>query len=81
MRCMVCEPFRGESRGRKIEMLLICITEQITEQPAYFKSTDGHFNNWSFNLRRPNIHLLKTIERRKGSVSRIAAQYLHRLTT
>ncbi|KAI0825697.1 initiator tRNA phosphoribosyl transferase [Irpex lacteus] len=40
----------------------------ITEQPAYFKSTDGHFNNWSFNLRRPNIHLLKTIECRKGLI-------------
>ncbi|KAF8491620.1 initiator tRNA phosphoribosyl transferase [Russula emetica] len=25
---------------------------------AYFKSTDGHHGNWSFNLRRPNIHLL-----------------------
>ncbi|KAF5383472.1 hypothetical protein D9757_006163 [Collybiopsis confluens] len=26
--------------------------------PVYFKSTDGHFLNWSFNLRRPNLHLL-----------------------
>ncbi|KZS87757.1 initiator tRNA phosphoribosyl transferase [Sistotremastrum niveocremeum HHB9708] len=25
---------------------------------AYFKSTDGHIHNWSFNLRRPNLHLL-----------------------
>ncbi|KAI9441515.1 initiator tRNA phosphoribosyl transferase [Lactarius indigo] len=25
---------------------------------AYFKSTDGHHSNWSFNLRRPNLHLL-----------------------
>ncbi|KAH8996820.1 initiator tRNA phosphoribosyl transferase [Lactarius akahatsu] len=25
---------------------------------AYFKSTDGHHGNWSFNLRRPNLHLL-----------------------
>ncbi|KAJ7655632.1 initiator tRNA phosphoribosyl transferase-domain-containing protein [Mycena polygramma] len=29
-----------------------------TNCPAYFKSTDGHFSNWSFNLRRPNLHLL-----------------------
>ncbi|KAI0343279.1 initiator tRNA phosphoribosyl transferase [Trametopsis cervina] len=33
---------------------------------AYFKSTDGHFNNWSFNLRRPNIHLLHTINHNGG---------------
>ncbi|KIK69011.1 hypothetical protein GYMLUDRAFT_236879 [Collybiopsis luxurians FD-317 M1] len=26
--------------------------------PVYFKSTDGHFLNWNFNLRRPNLHLL-----------------------
>lgn len=31
---------------------------------AYFKSTDGHNNNWSFNLRRPNLHLLPLIEHR-----------------
>ncbi|KAF5327747.1 hypothetical protein D9619_004843 [Psilocybe cf. subviscida] len=29
--------------------------------PAYFKSTDGHNNNWSFNLRRANLHLLPHI--------------------
>jgi hypothetical protein len=34
---------------------------QATHIPAYFKSTDGHFNNWSFNLRRANIHLLDLI--------------------
>ncbi|GBE80773.1 Uncharacterized protein SCP_0304920 [Sparassis crispa] len=28
-------------------------------EPAYFKSTDGHYGNWSFNLRRPNLHLLQ----------------------
>ncbi|KAI0067583.1 initiator tRNA phosphoribosyl transferase [Artomyces pyxidatus] len=26
-------------------------------EPAYFKSTDGHYGNWGFNLRRPNMHL------------------------
>jgi tRNA A64-2'-O-ribosylphosphate transferase len=35
---------------------------------AYFKSTDGHFNNWSFNLRRPNLHLLSTLSTHSGSV-------------
>lgn len=28
---------------------------------AYFKSTDGHTSQWSFNLRRANIHLLPSI--------------------
>ncbi|KAF9524838.1 tRNA A64-2'-O-ribosylphosphate transferase [Crepidotus variabilis] len=32
-----------------------------TVLPAYFKSTDGHFNNWSFNLRRSNLHLLQLL--------------------
>ncbi|KAH8830426.1 initiator tRNA phosphoribosyl transferase [Flagelloscypha sp. PMI_526] len=31
---------------------------------AYFKSTDGHTNNWGFNLRRPNMHLLPLISER-----------------
>ncbi|KAI0704251.1 tRNA A64-2'-O-ribosylphosphate transferase [Cytidiella melzeri] len=38
------------------------------QQPAYFKSTDGHFNNWSFNLRRPNIHLLGTVNHHRGLI-------------
>ncbi|EKM50028.1 uncharacterized protein PHACADRAFT_213797 [Phanerochaete carnosa HHB-10118-sp] len=33
---------------------------------AYFKSTDGHFNNWTFNLRRPNVHLLPFIVQHGG---------------
>ncbi|KAF9788173.1 initiator tRNA phosphoribosyl transferase [Thelephora terrestris] len=35
---------------------------------AYFKSTDGHFNNWSFNLRRPNVHLLPIIAGNPGII-------------
>ncbi|TFK84242.1 initiator tRNA phosphoribosyl transferase [Polyporus arcularius HHB13444] len=35
---------------------------------AYFKSTDGHFGNWSFNLRRPNLHLLPLIAAEGGLV-------------
>ncbi|PPQ67514.1 hypothetical protein CVT25_006055 [Psilocybe cyanescens] len=36
--------------------------------PAYFKSTDGHFNNWSFNLRRSNLHLLPLIMEGNGLI-------------
>ncbi|KAI0078709.1 initiator tRNA phosphoribosyl transferase [Panus rudis PR-1116 ss-1] len=35
---------------------------------AYFKSTDGHTNNWGFNLRRPNLHLLPIILQHNGIV-------------
>jgi len=35
--------------------------QMARQEPAYFKSTDGHFGNWSFNLRRPNLHLLSMI--------------------
>ncbi|KAJ7188869.1 initiator tRNA phosphoribosyl transferase [Mycena filopes] len=37
-----------------------------TDCPAYFKSTDGHFSNWSFNLRRPNLHLLPLAVQNNG---------------
>ncbi|KAI8978289.1 initiator tRNA phosphoribosyl transferase [Trametes punicea] len=39
-----------------------------TDVPAYFKSTDGHFGNWSFNLRRPNLHLLPVIVANHGVI-------------
>ncbi|KAL7277741.1 hypothetical protein ACG7TL_008680 [Trametes sanguinea] len=39
-----------------------------TNVPAYFKSTDGHFGNWSFNLRRPNLHLLPVIIANGGAI-------------
>ncbi|KAG2153244.1 tRNA A64-2'-O-ribosylphosphate transferase [Suillus clintonianus] len=32
-----------------------------SNERAYFKSTDGHTGNWSFNLRRPNLHILPLI--------------------
>jgi Rit1 N-terminal domain len=35
---------------------------------AYFKSTDGHFGRWDFNLRRSNLHLIPVIERYCGYV-------------
>lgn len=33
---------------------------------AYFKSTDGHYGQWSFSPRRLNMHLLPLIEARSG---------------
>ncbi|KAJ3552576.1 hypothetical protein NM688_g4083 [Phlebia brevispora] len=38
------------------------------KEAAYFKSTDGHFNNWSFNLRRPNLHLLPVVVEHHGFI-------------
>ncbi|KAF8150611.1 initiator tRNA phosphoribosyl transferase [Crassisporium funariophilum] len=43
-------------------------TETASDVPVYFKSTDGHFSNWSFNLRRANLHLLPLIIERKGVI-------------
>lgn len=33
---------------------------------AYFKSTDGHFGSWGFNLRRGNLQLVKRITEHGG---------------
>ncbi|KIK39166.1 hypothetical protein CY34DRAFT_808594 [Suillus luteus UH-Slu-Lm8-n1] len=35
--------------------------DTASSERAYFKSTDGHTGNWSFNLRRPNLHVLPLI--------------------
>lgn len=35
---------------------------------AYFKSTDGHFHQWSFNLRRLNLQVFDILERHGGYV-------------
>ncbi|KAF2114903.1 initiator tRNA phosphoribosyl transferase-domain-containing protein [Lophiotrema nucula] len=37
-------------------------------ESAYFKSTDGHVNEWSFNLRRLNLHILDLVARDGGCV-------------
>ncbi|KAJ7650563.1 initiator tRNA phosphoribosyl transferase [Roridomyces roridus] len=37
----------------------------VANCPVYFKSTDGHFNNWSFTLRRPNLQLLYFVAAQK----------------
>lgn len=33
---------------------------------AYFKSTDGHFGEWSFSLRRLNLGVLECVGERGG---------------
>lgn len=33
---------------------------------VYFKSTDGHMNEWSFNLRRLNLQLLDLVGGKAG---------------
>ncbi|KIL00894.1 hypothetical protein PAXRUDRAFT_821235 [Paxillus rubicundulus Ve08.2h10] len=40
----------------------------VSTERAYFKSTDGHTNNWSFNLRRPNLHILPLVIKHTGLV-------------
>ncbi|KAL4249908.1 tRNA A64-2'-O-ribosylphosphate transferase [Abortiporus biennis] len=42
------------------------VDPQYVKNAAYFKSTDGHTNNWSFNLRRPNLHLLSVVQQHGG---------------
>jgi tRNA A64-2'-O-ribosylphosphate transferase len=37
-------------------------------ESVYFKSTDGHTNEWSFNLRRLNYQLLDLVGREQGCV-------------
>ncbi|KAF8523245.1 tRNA A64-2'-O-ribosylphosphate transferase [Gautieria morchelliformis] len=37
-------------------------------EPVYFKSTDGHFGQWAFNLRRANLHLLDAITQCGGVI-------------
>ncbi|CEP61325.1 tRNA A64-2'-O-ribosylphosphate transferase LALA0_S03e00342g [Lachancea lanzarotensis] len=37
-------------------------------QTSYFKSTDGHTNQWDFSLRRLNLHLLPTLAKNGGIV-------------
>jgi tRNA A64-2'-O-ribosylphosphate transferase len=47
------------------------------KEPVYFKSTDGHFGKWAFNLRRANLHLLDAIIQCGGCVLKtIFIEYL-----
>lgn len=47
--------------------LWYCKPQQF-EQTSYFKSTDGHVNQWDFSLRRLNFHLLPTIAKHGGII-------------
>ncbi|QLQ81258.1 hypothetical protein HG537_0F00190 [Torulaspora globosa] len=38
------------------------------DQTSYFKSTDGHVNQWDFSVRRLNFHLLPTIANSSGII-------------
>lgn len=38
----------------------------IKEGSVYFKSTDGHFGQWAFSLRRLNLHILDLIGSKGG---------------
>lgn len=49
---------------------------KATPEPAYYKSTDGHFGNWNFNLRRPNLHLLPYIIDKHGCVQPLILVFL-----
>ncbi|KLO10882.1 initiator tRNA phosphoribosyl transferase [Schizopora paradoxa] len=48
---------------------------------AYFKSADGHYNAWTYNLRRPNIQLLPVIVEHSGCAnsSKHAVFYVNNL--
>jgi tRNA A64-2'-O-ribosylphosphate transferase len=38
------------------------------EGSVYFKSTDGHYSQWAFSLRRLNLQLLKVLDEKGGAV-------------
>ncbi|KAJ1027314.1 hypothetical protein NDA18_003323 [Ustilago nuda] len=40
----------------------------ITSAVSYFKSTDGHTHQWSFSLKRSNLHLVPSILKAGGAV-------------
>ena len=41
---------------------------KLISKTVYFKSTDGHFDNWDFSLKRLNLHILPTIIQQGGCV-------------
>lgn len=40
----------------------------ITSAVSYFKSTDGHTHQWSFSLKRSNLHVVPAILRAGGAI-------------
>lgn len=45
-----------------------CDPKSTSDVYAYFKSTDGHTNNWAFNLRRSNLILAEKAETEGGII-------------
>jgi tRNA A64-2'-O-ribosylphosphate transferase len=46
------------------------IPPEIKAGSAYFKSTDGHFGEWGFSLRRLNLQVLDVVDQSGGYVDR-----------
>ena len=44
------------------------IAPEKKAEGVYFKSTDGHMNEWAFSLRRLNLQLLDLVGRSRGWV-------------
>lgn len=44
------------------------VNPTINRAAAYFKSADGHYNAWTYNLRRPNIQILPLIVEHSGLI-------------
>ena len=64
-----CEPPPPLSYAAPVSLPSFRHATQAAPQEAYFKSTDGHFGNWGFNLRRPNLHLLPLVHSAPNSDS------------
>ncbi|KAK7206193.1 tRNA A64-2'-O-ribosylphosphate transferase [Myxozyma melibiosi] len=44
------------------------IPPKLITDSVYFKSTDGHTDNWGFSLRRLNLHIIDLIKSRSGII-------------
>ncbi|CAN6606756.1 tRNA A64-2'-O-ribosylphosphate transferase [Trichomonascus vanleenenianus] len=44
------------------------VPPQKIQESVYFKSTDGHVNQWSFSTRRLNLHVIDTIAGSNGII-------------
>lgn len=47
------------------------ISPENKVESVYFKSTDGHMNEWSFNLRRLNYQVLNVVNTYGGYVNKV----------
>ncbi|KAI9677443.1 MAG: hypothetical protein M1817_006397 [Caeruleum heppii] len=53
----------GTRRGEGREEM-----EKATVRSCYFKSTDGHYGNWGFSLRRGNLGVLRLVREEGGCI-------------